>query len=47
MSNEDKLINSEDSLPPVFNSWKKLYALVFMSLVFMVILFYLFTKAFE
>jgi len=47
MNNENKLKNSEDSPPPIFNSWNKLYALVFMSLVSMIILFYLFTKAFE
>lgn len=47
MNKNDDLINTEDSLPPVFNSWNKFYTFVFVSLVFMIILFYLFTKAFE
>jgi hypothetical protein len=38
--------NSNDS-PPIFKTWGRLYALVFFNLVFLVILFYFFTKAFE
>lgn len=30
-----------------FNSWKKMYALVIGTLVFLIIIFYLFTKYFE
>jgi len=37
----------EDDKPPLFGSWNKLYAFVFSFLVILVILFYVFTKAFE
>jgi len=32
---------------PVFSSWKRLYAAVLLNLAFLILLFYLFTKAFE
>jgi hypothetical protein len=40
-------INSEDSSPPIFGSWNKLYGFILFSLAALVILFYIFTKAFE
>ncbi|MCW9065970.1 MAG: hypothetical protein OQJ78_06695 [Ignavibacteriaceae bacterium] len=43
----DKNSLAEDDIPPIFNSWNKLYGFVFSTLVVLVILFYLFTKAFE
>lgn len=33
--------------PPAFKSWKNLYLIVLGSLVFQVIIYYIFTKAFE
>jgi len=48
MNKDDKIKNStEDSRPPIFGSWNKLYGFVFFTLVLLVLLFYLFTKAFE
>ncbi|MDP2884064.1 MAG: hypothetical protein Q8P51_03485 [Ignavibacteria bacterium] len=36
-----------DSSPPFLRSWRRLYAVVLGELVVLIILFYLFTKAFE
>jgi hypothetical protein len=33
--------------PPFFSSWSRLYAAVLLNLALQVLLFYLFTKAFE
>ena len=33
--------------PPVFSSWKQLYAAVLLNLAILILLFYLFTEAFE
>jgi hypothetical protein len=33
--------------PPFFSSWNRLYAFVLLNLAVLIILFYLFTKAFE
>ena len=41
-----KNIIKEDR-PPIFKSWNRLYAFVLSTLVALVILFYIFTKAFE
>ncbi len=37
----------EQERPPLFSSWKKWYALVLLHLAFLIVVFYLFTKAFE
>jgi len=48
MNKDDEIINStDDSAPPIFKSWNKIYGFVFFTLVFLIFLFYLFTKAFE
>jgi len=48
MNNDDQIkVESEDSAPPFFKSWNTLYGFVLFTLVFLVILFYFFTKAFE
>jgi hypothetical protein len=48
MNKENEIkINSEDSSPPIFGSWNKLYGFVLFSLAALVFLFYIFTKAFE
>jgi hypothetical protein len=48
MQTEPKDKNTEDQeKPPLFSSWKRLYALVLLNLVVLIVLFYLFTKAFE
>jgi hypothetical protein len=36
-----------DSSPPLLKSWRRLYAVVLGELAVLIILFYLFTKAFE
>jgi hypothetical protein len=36
-----------DDRPPFLGSWNKIYLLVFGELVFLVVLFYFFTKAFS
>ena len=38
---------SDEEKPPIFSSWKKLYTLVLLNLIFLIILFYLFTKYFS
>jgi len=48
MNKEDEIkINSEDSFPPIFGSWNKLYGFVLLTLAALVFFFYIFTKAFE
>lgn len=51
MNNEIKdeinKLNNLDDNPPLLGSWNKLYSVVFISLVIMILLFYLFTKVFE
>ncbi len=37
----------EDEPPPFGGSWAKLYALVLINLSVLIVLFYIFTKAFE
>jgi hypothetical protein len=41
--------NDEDAgdLPPFFKKWNYLYAFVIGHLIYLILLFYLFTKAFE
>ncbi len=38
---------TEESPPPIFGSWNKLYGFVLFALITQVILFYIFTKVFE
>ena len=33
--------------PPILSSWNQLYAVVFFHLVFLIVLFYLFTRLFN
>lgn len=47
MTEKNKDIIVQESKPPIFSSWNKLYAFVFGELVLLVVIFYLFTKAFE
>jgi len=48
MKNDGQIkVESEDLSPPFFKSWNMLYGFVLFTLAFLVILFYLFTKAFE
>jgi len=48
MNNDNEVNkNTEDSPPPIFGSWNKIYGIVFFTLVTLIFLFYLFTKAFE
>jgi hypothetical protein len=41
------IVENEDSPPPFFKNWSTAYGIVFLNLVVLVLLFYLFTKAFE
>jgi hypothetical protein len=47
MNNSELKKNINDLPPTIFKSWKRLYGIVFLNLVILVLLFYLFTKAFE
>lgn len=42
---ENKEIDQEK--PPILSSWKRLYTVVLLNLALLIVLFYLFTKAFE
>ena len=46
-SKEEEKISADESTPPILGSWTKVYSLVFGNLIFLVILFYIFTKVFE
>ena len=39
--------HQEQEAPPVFKTWKRFYWVVFLNLVFLIILFFVFTRAFE
>ena len=47
MNKDNELKNTEDSPPPIFGSWNKIYGSVFFNLLVLILLFYLFTKVFE
>ncbi|MFC1725288.1 hypothetical protein ACFL4T_06650 [candidate division KSB1 bacterium] len=48
MENDQKKNNSApEEKPPLVSTWKRLYLLVFFNLVFLIILFYIFTKTFQ
>lgn len=36
-----------DESPPFLSAWNRLYTLVLLNLVFLIVLFYIFTKVFE
>ena len=40
-------LNDKDGPPPVGGSWRTLYAVVLINLAVLVLLFYLFTRAFR
>lgn len=42
---EKKEIDEEK--PPILSSWKRLYAVVLLNLALLIVLFYLFSKAFD
>jgi hypothetical protein len=46
-SKEKEIIATDESTPPILGSWFKVYSLVFGNLIFLIILFYIFTKVFE
>lgn len=46
-SEERKKKSTDESTPPILGSWTKVYALVFGNLIFLILMFYLFTKVFE
>lgn len=47
MTLQNKQPGTQEEPPPVLSSWTKLYAVVFFNLVFLIMLFYLFTKVFS
>jgi hypothetical protein len=47
MSQQSPLSETSQERPPVLTSWRNLYAVVLGELTLLIILFYLFTKAFE
>ncbi|MCH9029852.1 MAG: hypothetical protein IH819_09625 [Bacteroidetes bacterium] len=47
LTKEENNTDKKETPPPILKSWNKLYALVFVNLVVLVILFYIFTKVFE
>jgi len=47
---ENERIEKEETdqeKPPILSSWKRLYTVVLLNLVLLIVLFYLFTKAFD
>ena len=46
-SKERERKSTDESTPPILGSWTKVYALVFGNLIFLSLMFYLFTKVFE
>ena len=47
MTDETRKQSSPEDPPPVGGSWAKLYAVVLANLAVLVVLFYLFTRAFR
>ncbi|MBI4546804.1 MAG: hypothetical protein HY707_02405 [Ignavibacteriae bacterium] len=41
------IIDDAESDPPIFKTWKRLYAAVLFNLALLVVLFYFFGKAFQ
>jgi len=39
--------NDDQEKPPILSSWKQLYSVVLLNLAFLIIIFYLFTEAFD
>ncbi len=46
-SREHDLDIEDEGKPPFFSSWRQLYLVVLGNLVFLIVIFYLFMKAFE
>lgn len=47
---ENERIENEEidqEKPPILSSWKRLYTVVLLNLALLIVLFYLFTKAFD
>ena len=47
---ENERIKNEEidqEKPPILSSWKRLYTVVLLNLALLIVLFYLFTKAFD
>ena len=38
---------TEEEKPPILSSWRRLYTVVLLNLALLIVLFYLFTKAFD
>jgi len=46
-SQNSEKVKKDQEKPPLFSSWNRLYAVVLLNLAVLIVLFYLFTKAFE
>ncbi len=46
---DERLVKKEkdQEKPPILSSWNRLYTLVLLNLALLILLFYLFTKAFD
>ncbi|MBN2413102.1 hypothetical protein JXQ31_15555 [candidate division KSB1 bacterium] len=47
IKNQSNNFDTTEERPPVLSSWNKLYAVVLFNLVFLIVIFYLFTKIFS
>ena len=44
---KNKQTDAAQEQPPIFSSWNRLYSIVLLNLAFLIIIFYIFTKAFQ
>ena len=44
---DEEIKADAEEKPPMFKTWNRVYALVFLNLVILIIFFYIFTKVFE
>ncbi len=47
MKEQTEARTKPDETPPILKSWNRLYALVFFNLVFLILIFYAFTRIFD
>jgi hypothetical protein len=47
MDRNNPPVDSEEERPPILGSWGRLYGVVLLELGVLIVLFYMFTKAFE
>jgi hypothetical protein len=47
MDQDTSTTGAQEEKPPILGSWRRLYGVVLLELGVLIVLFYLFTKAFE